>query len=400
MGDSVTDFTLNSRIPEHDLAVIGAGAAGMMCAAQAGQRGRSVALIDHVATIGEKVRISGGGRCNFTNVNASPAQYLSQQPAFCADALARFTAADFVALVERHRIPYHEKKLGQLFCDRSATDIIAMLKSECERGRVTWRVPCAVEGVTHDGSRFTIATSQGAIHAASLVIATGGLTVPKIGATPFAYRLAEQFGIAVVPPRPALVPLAWSPEDLARYGELSGVSMDVEVACGEGRFRESLLFTHRGLSGPAILQISSYWDGKSHIAVNLLPEGNVAPWLRARASGTALLPNALAERMPKRVAQTWCAARGLARPVREIDVDAAATALTAWRVRPSGTLGYNKAEVTLGGVDTRALSPRTMAANALPALRFIGEAVDVTGWLGGYNFQWAWSSAFAAAQSV
>jgi predicted Rossmann fold flavoprotein len=378
--------------------VIGAGAAGMMCAAQAGQRGRRVVLIDHVATIGEKIRISGGGRCNFTNVNASPAQYLSRQPGYCTQALARYTAADFVALVERHRIPYHEKKLGQLFCDRSAHDIIGMLKAECERGRVQWRVPCAVASVAHDGAGFAVSTSQGGLRASSLVVATGGLTVPKIGATPFAYRLAEQFGLAVVPPRPALVPLAWSPQDLARYGELSGVSVDVEAACGSGRFRENLLFTHRGLSGPAILQISSFWDGKAPIAIDLAPDVDVVRWLASRAPGNARFDNVLAERLPRRVAQAWCAAHDLVRPMRDVDAGTAANALKAWRVMPSGTLGYNKAEVTIGGVDTAGLDARTMAARSLPTLFFIGEAVDVTGWLGGYNFQWAWSSGYTAAQ--
>jgi len=370
----------------------------MMCAAQAGQRGRRVALIDHVATIGEKIRISGGGRCNFTNVNASPSQYLSSDRGYAAGALSNYSAARFVALVERHRIPYHEKKLGQLFCDRSAADIIGMLKDECERGRVTWRVPCAVQGVAHDVAGFRIATSQGALRATSLVVATGGLTVPKIGATPFAYRLAEQFGLAVVPPRPALVPLAWAPEDLDRYGELSGVSVEVEASCGDGRFRENLLFTHRGLSGPAILQVSSYWNGKAPIVVDLLPGVDVVRWLAPKATGNARLANLLAERLPKRVAQAWCTAHDFARPLRELNVAAAASALNAWRIMPSGTLGYNKAEVTIGGVDTRGLSPHTMCAKDVPGLFFIGEAVDVTGWLGGYNFQWAWSSGFAAAQ--
>ena len=370
----------------------------MMCAAQAGQRGRRVALIDHVATIGEKIRISGGGRCNFTNVNASPAQYLSRDPGYCREALARYTAADFVKLVERHAIPYHEKKLGQLFCDRSAHDIIGMLKTECERGRVTWRVPCSVERVAHDGGVFGIATSQGELRASSLVVATGGLTVPKVGASPFAYRLAEQFGLAVVPPRPALVPLAWTPEDLARYGGLSGVSADVEATCGAGRFRENLLFTHRGVSGPAILQVSSYWDGRTPIVVDLLPGFDAGRWLASRARSNARLDNVLAERLPRRMAQAWSSAHGLARPMRDLDVDATARALSTWRVMPSGTLGYNKAEVTLGGVDTAGLEARTMAARALPNLFFIGEAVDVTGWLGGYNFQWAWSSGFTAAQ--
>ncbi len=388
---------------ECDVVVIGAGAAGMMCAAQAGQRGRRVTLIDHVATIGEKIRISGGGRCNFTNVNASPAQYLSRDPAFCRDALARYTAADFVAMVERYRIAYHEKTLGQLFCDRSATDVIAMLKAECERGRVAWRVPCVVQDVRHDGSRFVIATSQGSLAAASVVVATGGLTVPKIGATPFAYRLAEQFGLARVPPRPALVPLALPPEMLAQFGALSGVSVDVEIACGNGRFRESLLFTHRGLSGPAVLQISSYWDGKLPLVVDLLPGFDVQGWLASRAGGSVRLDNLLAERLPRRLAQQWCAIHDLAHPLRELGaarLAVAARALKAWRVLPSGTLGYNKAEVTLGGVDTAGLSPGTMGAKTLPTLHFVGEAVDVTGWLGGYNFQWAWSSGFVAGQSV
>lgn len=394
---------MNRPTFDFDVAVIGAGAAGMMCAAQAGQRGRRVVLIDHVATLGEKIRISGGGRCNFTNVDAAPGRYLSHDPGFCAEALARYTAADFVRLVERHRIPYHEKKLGQLFCDRSATDIIGMLKAECERGGVTWRVPCAVEEVRHDGRRFELVTAQGVIAAASLVVATGGLTVPKVGATPFAYRLAGQFGLAVVPPRPALVPLALPPDDLAYFGGLAGVSADVEVSCGAGRFRENLLFTHRGLSGPAILQISSYWDGRTPITIDLLPGLDARRWLAGRKASQARLDNVLAERLPKRLAQQWCVARGLAGPLRELgadEFDTVAAALSAWQVRPSGTLGYNKAEVTLGGVDTAGLYPRTMEARTLPGLHFVGEAVDVTGWLGGYNFQWAWSSAFTAAQFV
>lgn len=391
------------RTQDYDVAVIGAGAAGMMCAAQAGQRGRHVALIDHVATLGEKIRISGGGRCNFTNAGASPAQYLSRDPGYCREALARFTPADFVRMVERHRIPYHEKKLGQLFCDRSATDIIAMLKAECERGRVAWRVPCAVESVRHDGGRFLLASTHGPLTATSLVVATGGLTVPKIGATPFAYRLAEQFGLAVVPPRPALVPLALPPAELARFGELSGVSVDVTAACGDGRFRENLLFTHRGLSGPAILQVSSYWNGKEPIVIDLLPGLDVARWLASRAASGVRLDNLLAERLPRRLAQQWCALHDVARPLRELSslqLEQAAAQLSSWHVLPSGTLGYNKAEVTLGGVDTAALDPATMGVRALPGLHFIGEAVDVTGWLGGYNFQWAWSSGYTAAQAV
>jgi len=386
-----------------DVAVIGAGAAGMMCAAQAGQRGRRVLLIEHYHVVGEKIRISGGGRCNFTNVNAGPANFLSQNPDFCRSALARYTPKQFVRLVESYGIAYHEKKLGQLFCDDSALDIIAMLKSECARGGVQWRMPCAVDGITREGDRFVVATTHGSVRCSSLVIATGGLTVPKLGATPFGYRIAEQFGLAVVPPKPALVPLAFAPDALARYGDLSGISVDAEIACGEARFRENLLFTHRGLSGPAILQISSYWNGRAPLAINLLPERDATAWLREHALSAARLDNVLAEGLPKRLAQQWCAAHGVALPMSALGDERLRTAgaqLNRWEVLPSGTLGYNKAEVTSGGVDTRHLSSKTMAATTVPGLYFIGEVVDVTGWLGGYNFQWAWASGHAAGQVV
>jgi predicted Rossmann fold flavoprotein len=384
-----------------DVAVIGAGAAGMMCAAQAGQRGRRVLLIEHYHVVGEKIRISGGGRCNFTNVNAGPANFLSQNPDFCRSALARYTPAHFVRLVESYGIAYHEKKAGQLFCDDSALDIIAMLKAECMRGRVQWRMPCAVDGVMREGDRFVVATTHGSVQCSSLVIATGGLTVPKVGATPFGYRIAEQFGLAVVPPKPALVPLAFAPDTLARYGDLSGISVDADVACGEGRFRENLLFTHRGLSGPAILQISSYWNGGAPLAIDLLPGLDAPAWLRAHARSAARLDNVLAERLPKRLAQQWCAAHDIALPISALDDERLRTAgaqLNHWELLPSGTLGYNKAEVTSGGVDTRDLSSKTMAATTVPGLYFIGEVVDVTGWLGGYNFQWAWASGHATGQ--
>jgi len=390
-------------IAEFDVVVIGGGAAGMMCAATAGQRGRRVLLVEHHGAIGEKIRISGGGRCNFTNVGAGPANYLSANPDFCRSALARYTPRDFIALVDRHRIRWHEKKLGQLFCDDTALDIIRMLKAECERARVAWRHPCPVDGVTREGDRWRVDTPQGAVQAASLVIATGGLTVPKIGATPFGYRLAAQFGLAVVPPRPALVPLAFPPDLLARYGNLAGLSLDAEVRCGGARFREALLVTHRGLSGPSILQISSWWDGSEPIAIDLLPGVDAAGWLASHARSDARLDTLLAERLPRRFAQAWCEAHGVARRMRDIDAGAlarAAAALACWQVQPSGTLGYAKAEVTLGGVDTRALASKTMAARDVPGLHFIGEVVDVTGWLGGYNFQWAWSSGFAAGQSA
>ena len=374
----------------------------MMCAATAGQRGRRVLIVEHYGIVGEKIRISGGGRCNFTNLGAQPASYLSANPDFCRSALARYTPRDFVALVERHGIRWHEKKLGQLFCDETALDIIAMLRAECERGRVDWRQPCAVDGVTREGDRFVVATPHGAVRAVSLVVATGGLTVPKIGATPFGYRLAEQFGLAVVAPRPALVPLAFAPELLARFGDLSGVSVDVAIRCSAGQFRENLLFTHRGLSGPAILQISSYWDGREPLAIDLVP-GAPGDWLAGRARSEARLSNVLADRVPKRFAQQWCAALGVDAPLRELGAErlrAVEAALRDWRVLPSGTLGYAKAEVTLGGVDTRALSSKTMAVRALPGLHFIGEVVDVTGWLGGYNFQWAWASGVAAGSAA
>jgi predicted Rossmann fold flavoprotein len=384
-----------------DVVVIGAGAAGMMCAAQAGRRGRSVLLIEHYPVLGEKIRISGGGRCNFTNVDAGPANYLSENPDFCRSALSRYTPRDFIAQVERYRIPYHEKRLGQLFCDGSAREIIAMLRTECDRAGVEWRMPCAVDAVVRAGDGWRIATPTGDVDAESLVIATGGLTVPKIGATPFGYRIAEQFGLAVVPPRPALVPLSFQPGFLARYGDLAGVSIDAEVSCGGGRFRENLLFTHRGLSGPAILQISSYWNGKDALTIDLLPEFDAAQWLVQERHSPALLPNVLAQRLPARFAHQWCAAQEAATPVRQIAeprLRELAASLHAWSVAPSGTLGYNKAEVTRGGVDTRGLSSKTMAATGVPWLFFIGEVVDVTGWLGGYNFQWAWSSGHAAGQ--
>jgi predicted Rossmann fold flavoprotein len=388
---------------QFDAIVLGAGAAGMMCAGAAGQRGRRVLLIEHYPAIGEKIRISGGGRCNFTNVGAGPASYLSRNPDFCRSALARYTPRDFLALVERHGIAWHEKKLGQLFCDGPSRQIVDMLKAECERGRVTWWHPCEVETVGREGEGFVVATSRGRARARSLVVATGGLTVPKIGATPLGYRIAEQFGLPVVPPRPALVPLAFPPDLLSRYGDLSGVSIDAQVSCNGGRFRESLLFTHRGLSGPAILQISSYWDGRAPLSIDLLPGRDTHAWLAGERASATRLDNVLAQALPRRFAQAWCAAHDAARPLRELSdarIAGIADALSRWTVRPSGTLGWSKAEVTLGGVDTRALSSQTMAVRDVPGLHFVGEVVDVTGWLGGYNFQWAWASAHAAAQAL
>jgi predicted Rossmann fold flavoprotein len=395
----------------------------MMCAATAGQRGRRVLLLDHYAEVGEKIRISGGGRCNFTNLHATHRDYLSANPDFCRSALARYTPQDFVAMVDRHGIAWHEKKLGQLFCDGSSRQVIEMLRTECARGNVEWWQPCAVAEVSRGADGFRLATARGVVLSTALVVATGGLTVPKIGATPFAYRLAEQFGHAIVPPKPALVPLSLGPELLARYGQLGGVSIDVEARCGAGRFRENALFTHRarcgagrfrenalfthrGLSGPSILQVSSYWQqagGREPIGLDLLPGLEVIQWISGNRRSRSTLAALLAEHLPRRFAEQWCPERAFERPLAELsDAELARVAaeLEDWRVQPSGTLGYNKAEVTLGGVDTRGLSSRTMESTTVAGLFFIGEAVDVTGHLGGFNFQWAWASAHAAGTAL
>ncbi len=377
----------------------------MMCASVAGQRGARVLLVDHYHKLGEKIRISGGGRCNFTNIHTTAANFLSQNPHYCRSALARYMPADFIKLVESHRIAYHEKTLGQLFCDNSATDIIQMLKTECDRGHVAWRMPAAVSGITRSGAGYEVKVGDDVLHARSLVIATGGLAVPKIGATPFGYQIAEQFGLRIVPPKPALVPLAFEPDTMAKFGDLSGVSLDATVSCGDGSFREAVLLTHRGLSGPAILQISSYWQAGSakepiHVAV---AAGASVDALQAKRQSKAQFHNVLAEVLPRRFAESWCTAHKLNKPVNEMSDAAFNQALDAlgdWQIKPSGTLGYNKAEVTLGGVDTRDLSSKTMAATALPDLFFIGEVVDVTGHLGGFNFQWAWASGHAAGMAI
>lgn len=407
---------------DFEVIVIGAGAAGMMCAARAGQRGRRVLLIDHAQKLAEKIRISGGGRCNFTNLHCRLEAFLSRNPHFCRSALARYTPRHFIELVERHRIGYHEKTLGQLFCDDSAAQIIGMLKLECERGQVQWAMPASVEDVTpcagEDGARFVVATSQGSFRCASLVVASGGLSIPKIGASPFGYRIAERFGLAVVPPKPALVPLAADAGFLARFGALSGASFDAVTAVAAAdnaadkparkspRFREAVLLTHRGLSGPAILQISSYWQqagGRGAIEIDLLPELNTQQWLDSHRLEAAWIGDLLAGMLPRRVALAFVAAHGWDQPLAQLSnkvVGEIAATLKHWRFQPSGTLGFEKAEVTLGGVDTDGLSQQTMEAKSVPGLYFIGEVVDVTGWLGGYNFQWAWSSAVAAAAAL
>ncbi len=399
-----------------DAIIIGAGAAGLFCAARAGQRGRRVVLIDHGERIGEKIRISGGGRCNFTNVGAGPANYLSHNPHFCRSALARFTPQDFIALVDKHRIAFHEKTLGQLFCDGASQQVIDMLLDECARGGVQLLHPLPVQGIERvagpaAAASFRLNTANGALTAPKLVIATGGLSIPATGATAFGYEVARQFAVPVTPLAPGLVPLALDAPDLERYGMLSGVSFDTVATCDDDNaaFREAALLTHRGLSGPAVLQISNYWTPGAQVHFDLLPDTDAAEWLtqlRARKGGAPAFAKALAERLPQRLADAWAHAhapeaggKALAQWTRA-ELDAVAAQLKRWSLRPSGTLGYKKAEVTLGGVDTRALSQQTMEARQVPGLHFIGEVVDVTGWLGGYNFQWAWASAAACAEAL
>ena len=386
-----------------DVIVIGAGAAGLMCAATAGQRGKRVLLVDHAAKIGEKIRISGGGRCNFTNLHCRPENFLSRNPSFCRSPLARYTPRHFMALVEKHGIRYHEKTLGQLFCDGSATQIVDMLRAECDAGGVRWNHPCTVASIEHRDGGFALDTSSGKFEARSLVIATGGLSIPKIGASPFGYRVAEQFGLAIVPPRPALVPLIFDAVEVAQFADLAGVSVDAVVSANGGGFREALLFTHRGLSGPAILQISSYWTPGDALHIDLSPDHRLEDLLFADRRSRALPATVLAEVLPKRLSQVWCERAGALSPIAQSGdkvLRALAASLHDWSVKPSGTAGYQKAEVTLGGVDTRALSSKTMESGAVPGLYFIGEVVDVTGWLGGFNFQWAWASGHAAGEAV
>ncbi|HEX6708522.1 MAG TPA: NAD(P)/FAD-dependent oxidoreductase [Albitalea sp.] len=393
-----------------DAVVIGAGAAGLFCAGIAGQRGLRVLLVDHAEKLAEKIRISGGGRCNFTNREAGPANFLSANPHFCRSALARYTAHDFIALVQRHRIAFHEKHKGQLFCDGSSDEIVAMLVRECEQGGVTRWQPCAVEAIRRAGKTFELDTDRGPVRSAQVVIATGGLSIPKIGASDFGYRIARQFGHRIVETRPALVPLTFDAAAWTPFTPLAGLSLPARVETGEGRtrgqFLEDLLFTHRGLSGPAILQISTYWRPGEPIRLDLAPELDLRAALRAaKTLSRRQLGNELAEILPRRLAETWLADQpDLAdRPlpeVRDRDLERLSSELERWELTPSGTEGYRKAEVTAGGVDTRALSSQSMESQHQGGLYFIGEVVDVTGWLGGYNFQWAWASAAACAGAL
>ncbi len=410
-----------------DVVIIGAGAAGLFCAAQAGQGGLRVLLVDHAAKVAEKIRISGGGRCNFTNVGATPAQFLSQNSHFCRSALARYTPQDFIALLQKHSIAFHEKHKGQLFCDRSAQDIIDLLLRECEAGGVQRWQPCAVRGWQHTPDAalpWQLQTERGVVTARAVVLATGGLSIPKIGATDLAWRVAQQFGLRTVPPRPGLVPLTFDAANWQPFAALAGVALPVEIATDTrvGKrtqrmaFTEDLLFTHRGLSGPAILQISSYWQDGQPLHINLIPDENSklpdAPQrppllqhlLQAKARGSRkLVVNEIGNYLPVRLAEYWIAQHpGCQRPLADVADKALqqfCESLQRWHIVPNGSEGYAKAEVTLGGIDTRDVSSQTMETK-MPGLYVIGEAVDVTGWLGGYNFQWAWASAHACAEAL
>ncbi|TYC51459.1 NAD(P)/FAD-dependent oxidoreductase [Rhodobacterales bacterium] len=386
-----------------DVLVLGGGAAGLMCAIEAAKRGRKVLVIDHARRPAEKIRISGGGRCNFTNLHSSPANFLSRNPRFCVSALKRYTQNDFLQLVEKHRIPWHEKTLGQLFCDDSAKDIIRMLLDELEAAGGTLQLETEIKAVSKPDDRFSVATSKGPLRAEALVVATGGPSIPKMGATGFGYELAKQFGHEVIAPRAALVPLTFTDTNKDLCGRLSGVSVDAEVSFRKTTFREGLLFTHRGLSGPSILQISSYWEEGNPISVNLAPQEDVFEVLRAarQQSSKQDLKTAIGQLLPNRLAEELANAfqlKGRLADQSDKVLRKTAEQINRWQLTPVGTEGYRTAEVTLGGVDTRELSSRTMESSKVPGLYFIGEVVDVTGHLGGFNFQWAWSSGHAAGQ--
>lgn len=390
---------------KYDVAIIGAGAAGMMAAFTAGRRGRSVIVLDHAKAPGEKIRISGGGRCNFTNIHAGPKNFLSANPHFAKSALARYTPQDFIAMVDRHKIAWHEKTLGQLFCDDSAKAIVRMLLDEMQAVHVDLRLSCEISSVDGGPEGYRLATSEGMVEAQNLIVASGGKSIPKMGATGFAYRIAEQFGLPVTETRPALVPLTLEPNLLASLAELSGVAVNAEVTHGKTKFREALLFTHRGLSGPSILQISSYWKEGDEITLSLEPGADFTELLKTAKcdNGRQQIQTVLAQHLPKRLAQYLAETAKLERPLADLSDKALASVaerIRRWPIKPAGSEGYRTAEVTLGGVDTSALDSRSMQAKSVPGLYFIGECVDVTGWLGGYNFQWAWASGHAAGETI
>ncbi|MGB2869775.1 MAG: NAD(P)/FAD-dependent oxidoreductase [Bacteroidota bacterium] len=386
----------------YDCIIVGGGAAGLMCAIEAGKRGHKVVVLERNSAVGEKIRISGGGRCNFTNLNADHGNYLSANEHFCKSALARFTTADFLALLRKHGIRYHEKKLGQLFCDESAQQIIDMLKQECDAASVKIEVDCRMRKIEKEVS-FVVRTSRGELESNSLVIAAGGLSIPKLGATGFAYSVAKQFGIRVTETKPGLVPFKFGPNDVEFFRSLSGVSLDAEVRWNGVSFRENILFTHRGLSGPAILQISSYWRKGDTIEVNVLPDMSAAKLLSESKQRGEDIEESVGKYLPKRFVKEWLFRKNHVKSLSQcssIELKKIAHDLNRWELKPVGTEGYSKAEVTVGGIDTNDLSSKTMEARKVPGLYFIGECVDVTGWLGGYNFQWAWASGWVAGNSV
>jgi len=395
-------FRLQVTGSEQDVIVIGGGAAGLFCAIEAGKRGRRVLVLEHSDRVGKKIAISGGGRCNFTNVYTRPDNFLSANPHFCKSALARYPPADFISLVEKHGIKYHEKKLGQLFCDESSQQIIDMLLSECADAGVEIRCGCRVRTVTRENG-FTVETNQGSLASAALVIATGGLSIAPLGATDFGYNIARQFGLKIEAPKPALVPFILSSAVQKQLSSSSGISIDALVEYGDREFRESILITHRGLSGPAILQISLYWETGAQLTINLLPDKDILELLKDRKGSEIELANLLAQHLPRRFAQAWCNLYGPSRPLKQFNqrqLSDIALRIQKFQITPAGTEGFKKAEVTAGGVSTTELSSQTMAAKRIPGLYFIGEVVDVTGQLGGYNFQWAWASGYAAGQAV
>lgn len=415
LPESSYDGTIKMKI---DVIIIGSGAAGMMCALQAGQRGCSVVLLDHAKKLAEKIRISGGGRCNFTNINTKPENFISSNPHFCKSALSRYTPYDFIALLQKHNIGFHEKTLGQLFCDDESEAIITMLRNECEAAGVKRFMNCEVEEIKYTPyseaqglgkkAKFYVSTSRGEFAAGSLVIATGGLSIPKTGATPFGYHVAEQFGVPITKLKAGLVPLTFAPDDWTPYANLTGVSFEAIVTTAKQSFRENVLVTHRGLSGPAILQASSYWQHGTPLHINMLPDLDMLAVLSEHKASKKQLANFLTQWFAKSFADVWCEQLAVRTQVTNLPLNQyndkqrklIAEQLHDWQVMPSGTMGYSKAEVTCGGVDTTALSSKTMECNDVPGLYFIGEVLDVTGQLGGYNFQWAWASGYAAGQSV